>query len=81
MKFWILQVLIAFDQTINAFFFGWADETMSSRLHRLRRDGKFWGWVAYPVDWFFWCLGDKNHCEMAFHSERLRLQAPPETRV
>lgn len=78
--FWLKQVLISIDQFFNALFGGYADETMSSHLHRLRRDGKFFGFIAYPVDWIAYCLGDKNHCEESYKSEKNRLQSPPEER-
>ena len=38
-KFWLRQNLIAFDQSINAFWGGWADETLSSRAWRWEKNG------------------------------------------
>ena len=69
-RFWLWQVALAIDQLCNAMAGGWADETWSSRCWREGREG----WIAF-LDWF-----DKDHCFEAYMSERLRLQAPPETR-
>ena len=81
MKFRILQILIAFDQFLNALLFGgWADETMSSAAWRMEYEGYFWGKVMRPVIdtiMFF----DPHHCEASYQSERLRLQLPPEERT
>ena len=66
------QVLVAADQLANALAGGWADETWSSRCWREER----WGWVDI-LDGLF----GTNHCEQSFHSERMRLQLPPEFRL
>lgn len=73
------QVLIAVDQLVNTLFSGYADETLSSRAHRMRvKNHKYWKWTASFIDvLFFW---DPNHCETSFHSERSRMQLPPEMR-
>lgn len=46
MKHYIIQVLIALDQLVNAILGGWADETISARAYRLaerNRSAKEWG--------------------------------------
>lgn len=73
----VKQLLIGIDQLANTLTGGWADETLSSRAYRLAVDGTTWPMRVIDT-LFFW---DKNHCESAFDSERLRLQAPPELRV
>lgn len=75
------QVLIAIDQLLNTFFMGWADETLSSRCFRRKRDG-IRSWPANLVDTlFFWDTKDgKNHCELSYLSEVERNQLPPEFR-
>lgn len=73
MKHRIYQSLIALDQLVNALLFGgWADETLSSRSYRE------YPRLAKVIDIIFWF--DKDHCYESYVSERLRLQAPPETR-
>lgn len=72
MKHWLLQVLIALDQFVNALAGGWADETLSSRSYRE------FPRLAKLIDTLLWF--DKDHCYESYVSERLRLQAPPETR-
>lgn len=77
---WLLQILIAVDQLANAAIpGGWADETLSSRAHRMRAKGqRWWGWTAGAIDWlFFWQTG---HCAQAYADEADRLQLPPELR-
>lgn len=80
MKAWLIQVLIAFDQLVNALIpGGWADETLSSRAHRMReKNQRVWGWTAGAIDWlFFWQVG---HCEKSHIDEIARAQLPPELR-
>lgn len=75
-----MQPLIAFDQFLNTLIpGGWADETLSSRAHRMRlKEQKYWGWTANAIDkLFFW---QNNHCEQAYLSEQKRLHLPPSFR-
>ena len=74
------QFVIVVDQGFNVLCFWlpggcWADETLSSRAHRIQdthpRLRRFLNAV------FFW---QDDHCLEAYESERKRLQAPPETR-
>ena len=68
-----LQVLIALDQLVNTFFGGMADETMSSRAHRLKieRGRKVPSMLINSV--FFW---QKDHCKAAYESELERAHLP-----
>lgn len=72
------QVLIALDQLINTFFFGWADETISARSYR--NQNKYNWYLAYRLIniIFFW---KKDHCYDAYISERFRRQLPIEYRI
>ena len=75
-----MQVLIALDQLLNTLIpGGWADETLSSRAHRMRvKQQKYWGWTANFIDrLFFW---QEGHCEQAYISEVKRLQMHPSAR-
>jgi hypothetical protein len=82
LKFWVWQNLIAVDQLLNTLFFGgWADETMSSAVYRMERDGHFWGFMRKAVDAVAALFGDKSHCAGSYESERARSQLPPEYRV
>jgi hypothetical protein len=68
----IKQILIAFDQFINACLGGWADETLSARSWRT---GSFFR-SAIDTLFFF----EDNHCRNSYYSEIKRLQSPPEER-
>lgn len=72
------QVLIALDQLINTFFFGWADETISARSYRSQNKTRWY--LAYRLinTIFFW---QKNHCFDAYTSEQFRRQLPIEYRI
>ena len=72
------QVLIAIDQFFNALFWGYADETLSSRAHRHYVDGSR-KWTRNLINaLFFW---QEDHCREAYESELTRSQLPPEFRV
>lgn len=77
---WLKQVAIALDQLANAAVpGGWADETLSSRAHRMRVKGhRYWGWTASAIDkLFFW---QASHCEQSWKDELLRRQSHPSMR-
>lgn len=79
------QTLIAIDQFINTCIwikrdgFGWADETLSARAHRLASDGNKMAIIVERVinTLFLW---QTEHCFQSYMSERDRLQLPPEYR-
>lgn len=76
MKHYLAQNAIAFDQLINTLIpGGYADETLSSRAHRMREKGqRYWGWTANFIDWlFFW---QTEHCKNAWQEEMNRYQLP-----
>ena len=66
------QIGIAFDQLVNALLGGYADETLSARIHRTRSPLE-----RYLDAIFFW---DENHCRTSFQSELERRQLPPQYR-
>lgn len=70
------QIALAYDQLLNAYLRGVADETISARAWRNRLKKKRW-YVAYKVinATFFW---QENHCRGAFHSELTRKYMPKE---
>lgn len=74
------QVLIAVDQLINTLLAGHADETLSSRAHRMReKHHPYWGWTANAIDrLFFW---QADHCQQSYESERRRAHLPPSVRI
>lgn len=78
-KNYFFQLALCIDQGANALTGGFADETLSSRAHRMREKGQpVWGWTAAFIDaLFFW---QKDHCLNAWRSEVLRSQMPPEFR-
>lgn len=67
------QVLIAFDQLINARLGGWADETFSARCWRERRIKKY-EVMRRIIDAFFFWQGD--HCRKAYEAEIKRSHLP-----
>ena len=89
---WIHQVAVALDQVANAVLGGYADETLSARMHRggsaddargVR--GRWWyaravvDWLFVPQDWLVRRRGEwtgARHCERAYHAELQRLQYP-----
>ena len=72
------QIAIAFDQFVNACCGGWADETISSRAHRMQGKSRKFAKLRKLIDGlFYW---QKDHCESAYLSEKNRLQCPPELR-
>ncbi|MDM8227771.1 hypothetical protein [Parasutterella secunda] len=71
------QVLVALDQLANTFLGGYADETLSSRAYRHKKDGSR-SWPAWVIDHiFFW---QDEHCKASYESELERAQLPPEFR-
>ena len=88
MKKYIKQLAIAIDQFVNTLCFGYADETISSRVYRLSIKGKQWYYKA-PANivnyLFFWdkVKTDKKiqyHCELSYLYEKERMHFPPEMR-
>ena len=68
------QVGVAADQLVNSLTGGYADETFSSRAYRC------YPHVAMVIDKIAALLGDVNHCQASFESERTRKYMPPELR-
>ena len=74
-----LRLLLAIDQLLNVLLCnGEPDETMSSAVYRMERDGRFWGFMRPAIDRLFWF--QPNHCKKAYESELLRLQYAKEFR-
>lgn len=81
-----LSVLIAFDQFVNAIFWGYPDETISSRSFRCRKKAR-WRIAEKIIDGiFYW---DKmtlidgrviRHCEMSYYGELALEHLPSEYR-
>lgn len=75
---YLLKLLIALDQLLNAALGGWPDETLSSAAHRAHAQGKPAGFLRNVIDaLFFW---QPDHCRRAYRAEQLRRQSPPEFR-
>lgn len=72
-----IQILIAIDQFFNTLIAGYADETLSSRAYRHKKDGSR-AWPAWIIDHlFFW---QDEHCKASYESELERAHLPPELR-
>ena len=81
---WFWQFLHALTQILNTMIppldgtVGYADESMSARAYRAKRDGHLLGWLAAVINGvFFW---QDDHCKAAYESEYLRRMVPPEHR-
>ena len=79
LKWYGHNLFCAVDQTVNAVFGGWADETMSSHAYRLNRDRKPWGFLMYIYNVLFFWQG-RDHCKKAYEHEKLRYNFPVEMR-
>lgn len=81
MKWYFLNLSIAFDQLLAAMIGGFCDETLSSLAYRMERQGKPWGRFWRPaIDALFFAFGQTDHCRKAYEEERFRRQLPPELR-
>lgn len=62
----VFAVLVAFDRFVNVVFGGRADETISSRSAKARRDGKAWGCILCKLlDRL-----DPNHCDLSLKTDK-----------
>jgi hypothetical protein len=78
-RWWRLQMLTAYDQLVNTYFKGWADESISSRAYRRSlKDCKQCGMMQKIINTiFFW---EPDHCKRSYESEMVRSQLPPSMR-
>jgi hypothetical protein len=74
---YLKNVLVGLDQMANAVLGGWPDETFSARCWRCREKQPWKVLRAVNDGPFFF---QRNHCQSAFESERLRMQSPVEER-
>jgi hypothetical protein len=66
---YVLSVLIALDQLVNALFGGYADETVSFRAATARKRGERWGCVLCKLlDWI-----DPNHCSKTLLNKKVSI--------
>ena len=69
-----LSLLIALDQLANALLWGYVDETLSSRAHRMAGKKKRWRIAERLINWlFFW---EPGHCRLAYQAELAREHSP-----
>jgi len=82
----MMQTLVALDQVLNTLAwarlegFGYADETLSARMYRLRHSPR-WGAAMAVVDAVFAVFGQPDHCYLSWLAEREREQLPMDYRV
>jgi hypothetical protein len=79
-RFWLLQVALAVDQLLNTIMGGWSDETISARAWRLHTFKRRWHFARLLIDGVFRLIGQRDHCQDAYISERDRMHMPPEHR-
>lgn len=82
----MIQFLISVDQTINTLTwakfegFGFADETLSARMWRLKHSPS-WNTARKIVDFVFeHAFNDLNHCQRSFYDEYFKHQLPEDYR-
>jgi hypothetical protein len=69
-----LSLLIALDQLANALLWGYVDETLSSRAHRMASRKKRWRIAEKAINaLFFW---EPDHCRIAYQAELAREHFP-----
>lgn len=68
---YILQILIAIDELLNAILGGAADETLSSRAYRMRHK-PLWNAFRIALDLIFTIFGHSEHCREAYVYEYIR---------
>ena len=82
----MMQTLVALDQVLNTLTwarldgFGYADETLSARMYRLRHSPR-WGSAMVIVDSAFAVFGQPDHCYLSWLAERERDQLPMDYRL
>ena len=75
MRTYLLHVLVAGDQLLNALIGGFPDETLSSAAYRSYKSGYFWGRVWMPIiDGLFYYIDGPKHCYRAYLSEKFGKQ-------
>jgi len=75
----LTRTLVVFDQLLNVLLCdGWEDETLSSNVYRMEREGKRAGALRKYIDWFFFWQTD--HCRKSFEAEKARIGIPPSMR-
>jgi hypothetical protein len=79
MALYLIHIFIAIDQFFTTLIGGYPDETLSSYAYRMElQEAPIGKYVRPFIDaLFFW---QEGHCKMAWESERLRMQSPPELR-
>lgn len=70
---YLLNILIAFDRTINAAIGGDPWETLSSVAYRNNRDGSKWGFLMGVINTLFF---NKEHCLNAYRDDRSHTLKP-----
>ena len=76
MKTYILNILIALDQLVNALIGGSPDETLSASAYQGELQGKVLPRIfRLIIDFVFWPF-EKNHCFEAWLAEMTRAQLP-----
>lgn len=80
-----LGLLIAIDQLLNALFWGYVDETISSRAHRSGRESSKWRFFEWVIDGLFFfdkhntANGDViRHCRLSYLGELAGEHLPKE---
>jgi hypothetical protein len=74
MRTYLLHVLVAGDQLINALIGGFPDETLSSAAYRAEAARGFWGFWRPVIDWIFKPLDGPQHCYRAYLAEKFGKQ-------
>lgn len=77
---YLLRVLIAIDQLVNTLVGGYPDETLSASAYLGEQQGRIIPRIMRPVIDFLFRPWGREHCRLAFESERNRTQSPEASR-
>lgn len=76
MKRYLLNVLIALDQLVNALIGGYPDETLSASAYIGEQQGRLLPRFFRPAIDFLFRPFERNHCRNAYLAEVKGLQMP-----
>lgn len=66
---YLINVLLGLDETGNALAGGDGEETISSRVGKAQRAGKWWA-VHIAAPFINWLLKNPNHCKESIEDDR-----------
>ena len=78
---YVFNLFLCIDYLGNGLLFGWPDEWISTRAHRLQHRYTFWKYTRRTIDFVAeYIFGQKNHCFWSYVSDQFWRATPPEKR-